>query len=47
MWSPLSSELYENTYFFIEIITAKGHRSNISRPSEKMSDLKNKFIESI
>ena len=33
--------------FFIEIITAKGHRSNISRPSEKMSDLKNKFIESI
>jgi len=43
----LKKSLKSKGSFFIEIITAKGHRSNISRPSEKMINLKNKFIDSI
>jgi len=31
--------------YFIEIICKKGHRKNISRPKEKMTELKNKFIK--
>lgn len=32
---------------FIEILIKKGHRKNISRPSEKMTTLGNKFIKSL
>ena len=37
--------LKSNQSCFIEIICKKGHRNNISRPKEKMTDLKNKFME--
>lgn len=33
--------------YFIEIICKKGHRKNISRPKEKMTELKNKFIKKV
>jgi len=33
--------------YFIEIICKKGHRENISRPKEKMTELKNKFIKNL
>ena len=31
--------------YFIEIICKKGHRKNISRPKENMTELKNKFMK--
>ena len=37
--------LKSNQSCFIEIICKKGHRNNISRPKEKMTDLKKKFME--
>ena len=37
--------LRSNQSCFIEIICKKGHRNNISRPREKMTDLKKKFME--
>tara|TARA_B100000575_G_scaffold247889_1_gene213590 strand:- start:449 stop:1570 length:1122 start_codon:yes stop_codon:yes gene_type:complete len=39
--------LHSNQSYFIEIICKKGHRKDISRPKEKMTDLKNKFLEKI
>mgnify|MGYP006092974219 FL=1 len=36
-----------NQSYFIEIICKKGHRKNISRPREKMTELKDKFIKNI
>ncbi|MBD1140973.1 phosphonopyruvate decarboxylase [Pelagibacterales bacterium SAG-MED39] len=42
----LKKALKKNQSCFIEIITRKGHRKNISRPKEKMFDLRNKFIKS-
>ena len=36
-----------NQSYFIEIICKKGHRKNISRPKEKMTELKNKFLKNI
>ena len=39
------SALKSNESYFIEIICKKGHRKNISRPKEKMTELKKKFIE--
>jgi len=37
--------LNSNQSYFIEIICKKGHRKDISRPKEKMIELKNKFLE--
>jgi len=36
-----------NQNYFIEIICKKGHRKNISRPKEKMTELKNKFLKNM
>lgn len=33
--------------YFIEIICKKGHRKDISRPIEKMTELKNKFVKKL
>ncbi len=39
--------LKSNQSYFIEILCKKGHRKDISRPKEKMKELKNKFVEKV
>ncbi len=45
--NALKKSIKSKNSFFIEIILNKGHRKNISRPSEKMNLLKEKFIKSV
>ena len=45
--SLILKALKSNSSNFIEILCKKGHRSNISRPSEKMIELKKRFIKEI
>ena len=45
--SLIIEALKTNKSYFIEIICKKGHRKNISRPKEKMTELKNKFIKNL
>lgn len=43
--SLILEALKKNKSYFIEIICKKGHRNNISRPKEKMTELKLEFIK--
>ena len=45
--NSIKKSILSKKSYFIEILCSKGHRDNISRPTEKMLTLKKKFIKNL